>query len=93
MDSAGHRFDIKCDYCDVDLKDQLQIPDDWLSCHLRVRKKSEGESFASYTKRPTVCPEHKYQLYLVFLPERPALEKEEYLEKCENWRGGKKCQK
>ena len=62
---------MKCDYCDAEVADSADntIPQGWLACRIRkpgLKGFDNPSESAIYVQGPTVCPEHKRQLQLIF---------------------------
>ena len=56
--------DFKCDYCDIEIKGQETVPEEWLACRIR-EKEQETDGISTYVMGPTACPFHVSQLRMV----------------------------
>jgi hypothetical protein len=68
--NSTYSFDIKCDFCNAEVKNCTRIPNGWLSGRMFRRKEPAIDSALGiiekeFIRSPVACPEHKRQLHLL----------------------------
>jgi hypothetical protein len=63
-------FDLKCQFCDAEVKGVTEVPKGWLSGRMFRRKEPAIDSVLGiiekeFIRSPVACPEHKRQLHLL----------------------------